>query len=104
MCLTCFFDENGWQARHNYLPGVFLGPRGVGAVGSSAASANFHQTTRCHVPDYITLQDVLISTFDSRQGQNISLLHSFRAAFGAQPASCPVGTGGDFPGGKAAVV
>jgi hypothetical protein len=34
--------------------------------------------------------------------QDFSLLHSVETYFGAQPASYPMGTGGSFPGGKAA--
>jgi hypothetical protein len=38
--------------------------------------------------------------FDSRHGQKFSLLYSFQIGSGAHPASCPVGTGGCFPGVK----
>jgi hypothetical protein len=41
--------------------------------------------------------------FDSWQGQDFFLLHSFRTGSGTQPASYPLGTGVDFRGGKAAV-
>jgi hypothetical protein len=34
--------------------------------------------------------------------QDFSLLHSIQTDSGAQPASSPMGTGGCFPGGKAA--
>jgi hypothetical protein len=40
--------------------------------------------------------------FDSRQRQDFSLLHSIQTGFGAHPALYPMGTGGDFPWGKAA--
>jgi hypothetical protein len=40
--------------------------------------------------------------FDSRQGQDFSLLHSVQTGSGAHTASCTMGTGGSFPGGKAA--
>jgi hypothetical protein len=38
--------------------------------------------------------------FDSRQGQDPSLLHSVQTDSGAHTASYPVGTGGDFRGLK----
>jgi hypothetical protein len=42
------------------------------------------------------------SEFDSRWGQEISLLHVVQTGSGAHPASYPMGTGGSFGGGKAA--
>jgi hypothetical protein len=44
------------------------------------------------------------SEFDSRLSQEFSLLHVVRTGSGAHPASYPMGTGGSFPGGKAAGV
>jgi hypothetical protein len=38
--------------------------------------------------------------FDSRQGQDFSLLHNVQTDSGAHPAFSPMGTGGDFPGAK----
>jgi hypothetical protein len=38
--------------------------------------------------------------FDSRQGQDLSLLHSVQTGPEAHPASYPMGTGGSFPGVK----
>jgi hypothetical protein len=38
------------------------------------------------------------SEFESRSGQEISLLHVVQNASRAHPASYPVGTGGSFPG------
>jgi hypothetical protein len=38
--------------------------------------------------------------FDSRQRQDLSLLHSMQASFGAEPASYPTGTVGVSPGVK----
>jgi hypothetical protein len=35
-------------------------------------------------------------------GKHLSLLHSVQADYGVHPASYPIGTGGCFPGGKAA--
>jgi hypothetical protein len=40
--------------------------------------------------------------FDSRQGKEFTLLHSFQTGSGSHPASYSMGTGGDFPEGKAA--
>jgi hypothetical protein len=37
-----------------------------------------------------------------RQGHDFALLHSVQTAFGMQPDSYPMRTGGDFPWGKAA--
>jgi hypothetical protein len=42
------------------------------------------------------------SEFESRQGQEFSLLHVVQAGSGAHPTSYPMGTRGSFPGGKAA--
>jgi hypothetical protein len=36
---------------------------------------------------------------DSRQGQDVSLLHNVQTGSGANPASYPVSTGGPFSGG-----
>jgi hypothetical protein len=38
--------------------------------------------------------------FDSRQQQDFSLLRSTPTGCGAHPASCPMDTGGSFPGAK----
>jgi hypothetical protein len=35
------------------------------------------------------------------RGKRFSLLHSVQTGSGAHPASYPMGTAGDFPGGKA---
>jgi hypothetical protein len=35
--------------------------------------------------------------YDSRQGQEISLLHCVQTGSGAHPSSQPMGTGGSFP-------
>jgi hypothetical protein len=40
--------------------------------------------------------------FESQYGQEFSLLHIVQTRSGAHPASCPMGTGGSFPGCKAA--
>jgi hypothetical protein len=40
--------------------------------------------------------------FESRWGQGFSLLHIVQTGSGAHLASYPMGTGGSFPGGKAA--
>jgi hypothetical protein len=40
--------------------------------------------------------------FESRWGQELSLLHVVQTGSGAHPASYLMGTGGSFPGGKAA--
>jgi hypothetical protein len=37
-----------------------------------------------------------------RWGQEFSLLHVVQTGSGVHPTSCPMGTGGSFPGGKAA--
>jgi hypothetical protein len=37
---------------------------------------------------------------DSREGQDVSLLHNVQTGSGAHPASYPVSTGGSFSGGK----
>jgi hypothetical protein len=42
------------------------------------------------------------SEFESRWGQEFSLLPVVQTDSGAHPASYPVGTGDSFPGGKAA--
>jgi hypothetical protein len=42
------------------------------------------------------------SEFDSRQGNRLSILHSVQTGCWAQPASYTMGTGGCFPGSKAA--
>jgi hypothetical protein len=39
---------------------------------------------------------------DSRQGQDISLLHSVQTGYEAHLVSYPKGTGGSFPGGEMA--
>jgi hypothetical protein len=39
--------------------------------------------------------------FDSRHGKDFSLFHSIQTGSGAHPASYPMGSVGDFPGGKA---
>jgi hypothetical protein len=44
------------------------------------------------------------SEFESRQGQEFSLLHVVQTGSGVPPTSHPMGTGGSFPGGKAAGV
>jgi hypothetical protein len=36
------------------------------------------------------------------RGQEFSLLHVVQTGFGVHPTSYPMGTGGSFPGGKAA--
>jgi hypothetical protein len=41
------------------------------------------------------------SEFESRYGQEFSLLHVVQTGSGAHPASYPMGTGGSFHGGKA---
>jgi hypothetical protein len=40
------------------------------------------------------------SEFESRCGQEFSLLNVVPTGFGAHPASYPMGTAGIFPGGK----
>jgi hypothetical protein len=40
--------------------------------------------------------------FDFRKGQNSSILHGVQPGPGAHPVSYPMGTEGDFHGGKAA--
>jgi hypothetical protein len=40
--------------------------------------------------------------FESRRGQEFSLLQVVQTASGSQPASYPMGNVGSFPGGKAA--
>jgi hypothetical protein len=42
------------------------------------------------------------SEFASRYGQEFSLLHVVQTSPGAHPTSYPMGTGGSFPGDKAA--
>jgi hypothetical protein len=42
------------------------------------------------------------SEFESRYGQECSLLHVSQTGSGTHPASYQMGTGGSFPGGKAA--
>jgi hypothetical protein len=42
------------------------------------------------------------SEFKSRYGQELSLLHVVQTGSGVHPSSYPLGTGGSFPGGKAA--
>jgi hypothetical protein len=42
------------------------------------------------------------SEFESRQGQEFSLLHVVQTGSAAHPALYPMGTRGSFPGGKAA--
>jgi hypothetical protein len=42
------------------------------------------------------------SELESQKGQDFSPLHVVQTRSGAHPASCPVGTGGSFSGGKAA--
>jgi hypothetical protein len=42
------------------------------------------------------------SGFESREGQEFSLLHVVHTGSGVHPASYPLDTGGPFPGGKAA--
>jgi hypothetical protein len=42
------------------------------------------------------------SEFESRWGQEFSVLHIVQIGSGVHPASYPMGTGGSFPGGKAA--
>jgi hypothetical protein len=42
------------------------------------------------------------SDFESRQGQELSLLHIVKTGFGANPTSRLMGTAGSFPGGKTA--
>jgi hypothetical protein len=37
---------------------------------------------------------------DSRQGQDVSLIHNLQTGSGAHPASYPVSTGGSFSGAK----
>jgi hypothetical protein len=44
------------------------------------------------------------SEFQSRYCQEFSLLHAVLTDPGAHPTSYPMGTGGSFPGGKAAGV
>jgi hypothetical protein len=45
------------------------------------------------------------SGFDPRQGQKIfSSSLCVQTGFGAHPASCTMGTGGPFPGGKAVIL
>jgi hypothetical protein len=41
------------------------------------------------------------SEFESRWGQEFSLLHVVQTGSGAHPVSYPMGPGGYFPGGKA---
>jgi hypothetical protein len=40
--------------------------------------------------------------FESRWGQEFSLLQIVQTGSEVHPTSCPMGTGGYFPGGKAA--
>jgi hypothetical protein len=42
------------------------------------------------------------SEFESRCGQEFSLLHVVQTGSGVHPTSYPMGTWGSFPGGKAA--
>jgi hypothetical protein len=42
------------------------------------------------------------SEFEFRYGQEYSFLHVVQIGSGAHPASYPMGTGGSFPGSKAA--
>jgi hypothetical protein len=42
------------------------------------------------------------SEFESRKGQEFSLFHIVQTGSGVHPTSYPMGTGGSFPGGKAA--
>jgi hypothetical protein len=42
------------------------------------------------------------SEFESRYGQEFSLLHVVQTGSGVHPTSYPMGTGGSSPGGKAA--
>jgi hypothetical protein len=43
-----------------------------------------------------------LDEFESRKGQEFSLLHVVKTGSGAHPASYPMGTGGSFPWSKAA--
>jgi hypothetical protein len=43
------------------------------------------------------------SEFESLKGQEFSLLHSVQTGSRVHPTSYPIGAGGSFPGGKAAV-
>jgi hypothetical protein len=42
------------------------------------------------------------SEFESRYDKEFSLLHVVQTGSGVHPTSCPMDTGGSFPGGKAA--
>jgi hypothetical protein len=42
------------------------------------------------------------SEFESRYGQEFSLLHVVQTGYGVHPASYPMGTRGSFSGGKTA--
>jgi hypothetical protein len=42
------------------------------------------------------------SEFESRWGQEFSLVHIVQTGSEVHPTSCPMGTGGSFPGGKTA--
>jgi hypothetical protein len=42
------------------------------------------------------------SEFESRYGQEFFLLHVVQTGSGVRPTSYPMGTGGSFPGAKAA--
>jgi hypothetical protein len=44
------------------------------------------------------------SEFESRYSQDFSLLHVVETGSEVHPTSYPMGTGGSFPGGKAAGV
>jgi hypothetical protein len=42
------------------------------------------------------------SEFESLKGKDLSPLHVVQTGSGAEPVSYPMGTGGSFPGSKAA--
>jgi hypothetical protein len=48
------------------------------------------------------LDDRAVGVPNPGRVKNFSLLHVFQTCSGAHPASYPMGTGGSFPGGKAA--
>jgi hypothetical protein len=53
-----------------------------------------------HTPISVASRRAGRPELDSRQEQDVSLLHIVQTASGAHPASCPMSTGGSFSGGK----
>jgi hypothetical protein len=57
---------------------------------------------RSRYSDWLRAGRPRIRSSSQKEGQKFSLLHSVQTGSEAHPASYPMGTGGSFPGGKAA--